>query len=190
MPARRYALILAVLLIPAEAGAHLHKAGLFAARSWNDGSTLGGFQFSGELRLGSIPGTPSSKRPLLKPLFSLFGDLGAGWGAHGDGERTQAAAMLGISAAWREKRIQPSLHLGYAYVRTQDSAPSAFDSASGLDVGAALSIGLGSYETLFVRVQYDHVFMSDTDRLDRKFGRVSVGIELRFLPPPRCPRCP
>jgi hypothetical protein len=176
MRARRYLLILALLLLPAEARAHLHKAAVFGAGSFVEGSTIGGFQLSGELVVHRLP--DGSK--LLHPHIGVFVDLGANWGEHDDGERTQAAVMVGGRCTWGRGPVQPFAHAAYARVRTQDSAPNDFDTASGFDVGGGLSTRLSRAEKVYFRVQYDYTHMWGSDRITHKYSRFSAGIELRI----------
>jgi hypothetical protein len=180
---RCFFILVFVLLIPGESWAHLHKAAVFGAPTWDEGSSLLGFQLSGELIVHKLPTDPK----LLHPQVGLFVDIGANWGEHGAGERTQAAIMLGGRVTWGRGWVEPFVHVAGARVRTQDSAPNAFDTNSGLDVGGGFSFRVSKGERVYLRTQYDHAFMWGSDRIIHKYSRLSVGIELRI---PRVYKCP
>jgi Outer membrane protein beta-barrel domain len=184
MGARRYCLVtLLLLLVPAQAWAHLHKAAVYGAPSWSQGSSLGGVQLSGELVVHKLP----AESNVMHPLVGVFVDLGANWGEHGDGERTQAAVMVGGRVTWGRGWVEPFVHIAGARVRTQDSAPNDFDTAWGFDIGAGLSFRLSRAEKVYLRAQYDRTYMGGSDRITDKYKRFSVGIELRIHRAPKCP---
>jgi len=167
-----------MLLLPSEARAHRHRAGAFGGYSWDKGSTLQGFQFSGEWMLqGTTPAGTKVTRP-----FSLFGDFGANWGSHERGDRTQVGLMGGLRARWpfggSKKVVQPFAHLVLGFVHTQDSAPNASDSAWGPGAGFGVDVRLG--DGLFLRGEFDYVRLQWSEGIARSYRRYSVGFDLRL----------
>lgn len=181
-PARSCCLVLALLLIPAEARAHFHKAGAFGAVSWAKGSKLVGFQLSVERPFTKLQ-SPDNKNA-WKPMTSVFADVGANWGEHENGERTQATGMVGARSTWGDGRLQPSLHLALVAVHTQDSAANYSETPVGLGVGASLSLQLVEESPgitgVLLRAQYDVVVLGGPEAPIQRYQRLSVGIELRF----------
>jgi hypothetical protein len=180
MRARRYCLILvSTLLIPAPAHAHLHKAAMYAAGTFDQGSNLGGFELAGDVTVHKFPGPDRSK---FNPQCSLFLDVGANWGSHGEGDRTQAALMAGGRATWGDWPVEPFVTLAYVLLRTQDSVPNVSDTRSGFDTGAGLSIRIVN-DRFYLRGQYDYTFLWGSDRIAHHYKRISIGVEVRI---PRC----
>jgi hypothetical protein len=173
--------VLALLLLPATAFAHMHKAGAYVAYAGQEGSWLNGLQLSTELVLN---GPLDLSAPFYKASFSVFADVGAGWGEHNGGERTQAALMGGLRLTFSHHLAQPFLHVALAGVRTQDSEPNAADTSLGVDVGFGGSVGFRGNHDIWkyvrLRAQADYTWLSGSDRLADHYFRLSAGVEVRF----------
>jgi hypothetical protein len=177
--------ILALLLLPVSAFAHMHKAGVYLAYAGQQGSRLDGLELSTELVLN---GPLSGSEPFYKASYSVFADVGAGWGEHNGGERTQAALMGGLRMTFSHHVLQPFVHAALAGVRTQDSEPNAADTSLGFDLGGGVSVGFEAREKkiwkyLRLRAQTDYTWLSGSDRLADHYFRFSIGVEVRFARP-------
>jgi hypothetical protein len=185
--------ILALLLLPVSAFAHMHKAGAYLAYAGQQGSWLNGLEMSAEVVVSDPLCKPQGSAPpdcarWFKPSFSVFADVGAGWGEHNGGERTQAALMGGLRMTFSHHVLQPFVHAALAGVRTQDSEPNAADTSLGFDLGGGVSVGFEAREKkiwkyLRLRAQTDYTWLSGSDRLADHYFRFSIGVEVRFARP-------
>ena len=189
MLARRYGLVLAFLLIPIEARAHLHKAGAFFARSFDEGSRLGGFTIGGEFMLaGKTPGDslchgyPASR---CTSWLSLFVYTSTNWGPHNGGDRTQFALLGGVRATYTipplGERVELYGHGIGAFVHTQDSKPNTVDRTGGAGVGGGIAFdlrpSLRPKHEVVAKVQLDYLWLGG---VVSHYRLLSVGIEYRF----------
>jgi hypothetical protein len=176
MGARGYALALLLLLVPCQAWAHKHYKSASAAGSLDHQSTLPGFEISLEEML---PKKDCHGYKKTGP-WSIFEDVGANWGDHRDGRRTQVALMVGVRYNFTFGKppgpFQPFVHLPLAFVYTEDS-PVVTDWAYGLGVGGGLRY---CDHNACVRAQFDYVRLAWSEGFAKDYVRYSLGLEWRF----------
>jgi hypothetical protein len=186
MAARRYFIVILLLLVPAQAWAHRHTKALYAAGSDDQNSALYGFQLSGEWMLPKKvepdphcdPGCVGKAQKTSR--WSLFEDVGVNWGTHEGSDRRQVALMVGGRYTYplvKSESLESFAHAALAFVHTQDS-PTVTDWASGLGFGLGLR-----YEFIpnwCIRAQFDYVGLWWWARITKDYRRYSAGLEFRF----------
>jgi hypothetical protein len=188
MSARRYGLIVVLLLIPVEARAHLHKAGAFFGPSFGRGSRLDGFTLGGEFMLPKKVNTivagvtgQTKKTGWLSVLLATS----TNWGKHDGGDLMQFSLSGGLRATYAipvlDKAFEVYGHATGALVHTQGSTPNSDKGSKGGGLGGGVTIDLsrplGLQHEVVARVQYDHLWLKGDIR---RYELVSVGIEYRF----------
>ena len=168
MRVRRPWLVVVMLLVPAVAGAHGHKADFYAAASRTTGSSLWGPQT-----------TLSITSPIPTSLdMSILGDFSAHVGEENSVDMTRLAFMIGTR--WTASIRGNDKHLGYGQVL----GGGVHDHVGGTDAThRALAFGAG-YEfdpegedsafAVRFQIEYVKVFGGGED-----FPRTSVGIVYR-----------
>ena len=163
MRVRRLWLALVICLIPNAAGAHLHKADLYAGAGLSRGSTLGGVQQ-----------TIAITFPALTKL-SILGDFSVYLGSREDSEVTRLAFMTGF----RFTHPLTSTHLTFAQfltggLRDQVGATESTDPAVAFGAGYEWNPE-GEESSFAARFQIEYVVSSGAD-----FPRASAGLVYRF----------
>jgi hypothetical protein len=184
MGARRCIFALLLLFVPSQAWAHIHIKAAYAGYSGNTGgSNLPGFQISVEEMLPKTDcGEDGQHRYKRTGPWSIFEDVGANWGDHEQGRRTQVALMVGARynfVFWKRGKahpFEPFVHLPLAFVYTEDS-PVITDWAYGLGLGAGLRY---CTDNACLRTQFDYVRLAWSEGFAKEYWRYSIGLEVRF----------
>jgi hypothetical protein len=176
MGVRRCCIVVALLLLPAQAWAHLHKAGGRLAYAAVDGSLLSGFEASIEIMRYEKDPKPHDRETRWD---SYFLDVGANWGPHDGVDRRQVAVLVGARGTrYLSKSFELFAEVTLGGVHTSDSpGASAWSLAAGIGGGFAVRL---LRDDVWMRPQYTYLRLSDSDTDARNYHRVSVGVEFRF----------
>ena len=172
---RRFCLLVLVLLIPASARAHFHKADAYAAVSVASGSTLVGLHAT----LGvPVPAGPETGQPVKADIrirnLSVVGDVSVHWGSD---DVTQVNFLGGLRHTFSsstDQRSLPFVHVLLGGVRTSRAGASDTDPA--VAFGAGFEHMLGDVDSGWgFRAQLDYIV-----RPGDVAPRFSAGVVKRF----------
>ncbi len=161
--------ILAVLLVPATAGAHGHNADSWAALSFDFSSALVG----GHGQQGITFPRPDSRN------LGLLLDVTIHHGEHEGTDRTRVGFMGGVRYMFDQGRYPMLVPTAHVLVGLQhDAGPAGFKTEPAIAVGGSLDFEFNRRPQGWgARFLVDYVF-SDVD----SFPRISGGLVYRFGP--------
>jgi pimeloyl-ACP methyl ester carboxylesterase len=169
---RRFCPVLLVLLIPASAQAHFHKANAYAGISIASGSTLVGVHGTVDFPVEIGARRQAPDQPQLKD-FSVVADFSTHWGSD---DASQLNVMSGLRYTFARDIQQRTLPFAQLLLGgSRASRAGASDTDLALAIGAGVEHMFSSDDAAWgVRVQLDYIVRSDSG------PRFSVGLVKRI----------